>query len=230
MVEEHVARLEPRPGMALVHLAYLYAMVGRPTESVALLARGEEEIRDLGSEILLASLSMYSGASLMLMGNLVEAERTLSSGVAILQRLEERYLLSTAAGLLAQAVRAQGRTDEALRLIALSESLTAPDDPISQVLCLGVRARVLADRGELEEAETLARDATRIGDRTDFLNHRADAHVDLAHVLAAAGRLDEAGAEAEEALRLFREKENSVAAGRTEALRVRYQAEGADAN
>ena len=83
-VEDHIARLEPRPGMALGHLAYLYAMVGRRDETMALIARGQDEIRDLGSDLLFASFLMYAGASMMLIGDVVEAERTLAPGVAML--------------------------------------------------------------------------------------------------------------------------------------------------
>jgi tetratricopeptide (TPR) repeat protein len=212
--------------MSLVHLAFLYAMDGRRDDARRALARNEAEVRDLGSEILLASHCMYAGCTLMLLGDIVDAERILSLGVTILQRLEERYLLSTAAALLAQTVRAQGRTEEALRLIEVSESVTSSDDPVSQMLTRGVRARILADQGDIVEAERLAREATAIGTATDYLNGRGDAHFDLAHVLFAAGRAEEAIEEAQTAQQLYRDKGNVVAADRAGQLVVQFRGAG----
>ena len=98
-----------------------------------------------------------------------------------------------------------------------------PDDPVSQMISLGIRARILTDQGSVDEAEARGRRATEIGAGTDFLNHRADAHTDLAHVLFVAGRIDEAISELETALRLLEQKGNVLAAERTEELLARYR-------
>ena len=78
-----------------------------------------------------------------------------------------------------------------------------------------MRARVLARRAEIEEAEALAREATTIAAATDFLNYRADAMLDLAEVLEASRRRGEAIAAASEALHLYELKGNTVAASAT---------------
>jgi tetratricopeptide (TPR) repeat protein len=67
---------------------------------------------------------------------------------------------------------------------------------------------VLADRGQYSDAETLAREAVAIIARTDGLNFQADALCDLAEVLAAAGREDEAAAALTEALDRYDRKRN----------------------
>jgi tetratricopeptide (TPR) repeat protein len=75
-----------------------------------------------------------------------------------------------------------------------------------------VRAKVLARRGEFEEAERLAREATARAASTDYLDLRARAAADLAEVLRLAGRPDESAAAVQEAIRLHEEKGNVAAA------------------
>ena len=107
----------------------------------------------------------------------------------------DRALLSTTAALLAQALLAQGRDEEAERFAELSEELAPADDLITQVLWRGVRARTLAGRGLIEEAERLAREAVALAETSDFVNDRGDALFDLAVVLSA-GRAARADARA----------------------------------
>jgi hypothetical protein len=75
----------------------------------------------------------------------------------------------------------------------------------------------MARQGRLDEAEGLAQEAVTISEATDFLNTRADALVDLAHVHRRAGRLDEARTAAAKGLALYEEKGNQVAAERARA-------------
>ena len=58
------------------------------------------------------------------------------------------------------------------------------------------------------DAEALARDSVAIIERTDGLNFQGDAFCDLAEVLAAAGRTDEAAAALEQALERYERKKN----------------------
>ena len=58
----------------------------------------------------------------------------------------------------------------------------------------GLQARILAARGQLAEAEELARSAVALAARTDFLNQHGDALLELAVVLDEAGRAAEARA------------------------------------
>jgi hypothetical protein len=85
-----------------------------------------------------------------------------------------------------------------------------------QPLWRGVRAKVLAARGELLEAEQLARKAVALAEGTDALNQRAKVRLDLAHVLRLGGGPPEAAAEVEAAVALYRAKGNEVAATRAE--------------
>jgi ATP/maltotriose-dependent transcriptional regulator MalT len=134
----------------------------------------------------------------------------LRSGFEALTRIGERSFLSTTTAYLARAVFAQDRLDEAEDLAQLSAQLTASDDVLTQALWRGVQARILARRGRLEEAETLARQAVSIADQTDFLIYRGDALVDLAHILRDGGRAEEARVATAAGLHLHEEKGNLV--------------------
>jgi len=125
----------------------------------------------------------------------------------------EKSQFSTAIALLAEALYRQGKLDEAMLATLASEGSTAPDDLASQMAWRGVRAKVLAARGDLREAESLGRSAVVFADRTDMLSFAADAHVDLAIVLATQGTAEAIG-ELERALALYREKGNVVSAAR----------------
>ena len=78
-------------------------------------------------------------------------------------------LLSTSAAMLAQAIYAQGRTDEAERFCDVSERTAAADDLWTQVLWRSVRGKILARQGRVEEGAALAREAVRLIERTDLL-------------------------------------------------------------
>ena len=87
----------------------------------------------------------------------------------------------------------------------MSERATAPDDLSAGVQWRGVRAKLLARRGDDEAAEALAREAVALAEETDFPVLRADALLVLAEV-AGEGRA--------EAIRLYEEKGNVAAAER----------------
>jgi hypothetical protein len=124
----------------------------------------------------------------------------------------EKSLLSTVAALLAGALNAQGRDDEAEGLTTVSERTAGPDDLLSQVLWRGARARARAAAGRLADAEALARAAVELAERTDYLDLRGDAATTLADVLFAAEATGEGGASARAALELYERKGNVVSA------------------
>jgi hypothetical protein len=70
------------------------------------------------------------------------------------------------------------------------------------------QALVDAASGKPGEAEQLAREAVAISKRTDSLNDEAGALCDLAEVLAAASRTDDAADALEQALDRYERKKN----------------------
>jgi tetratricopeptide (TPR) repeat protein len=112
------------------------------------------------------------------------------------------------AALLAHALSGLGELDEAERFSRTSEDVAASDDAFSQVLWRTGRAKIRARRGELAEAEALAREAVAVAERTDLLNTRGDTLADLGEIVALAGRPADAVAAFEQAAELFERKGN----------------------
>jgi tetratricopeptide (TPR) repeat protein len=189
-------------------------MVGRFELARQMFATSNAVYADLGLT-LNAATSQNEAVVELLAGNPAAAEQNLRKGYRALQEMGDRWFLSTTAAFLARAVLDQGRDEEAEELATLSAQMAAQGDLLSQVLWRGVRARVLANRRQFEEAEALARETVLLAEATDFLNHRADALVDLSQVLEAFCRRDQAIAAASEALRLYGLKGNIVAAAAT---------------
>jgi ATP/maltotriose-dependent transcriptional regulator MalT len=178
----------------------------------ALLATSNAVFDDLGLT-LNAATSHNEGLIEMLAGDFAAAEASLRTGFDALTEMGEQAFLSTTAAFLARAVLEQGRLDEAETLAQQSERLADAADLLTQMLWRGVEARVLAGRGQLGTAETLAREAVALAEQTDFVVYRGDALIDLAHVLRASRRPEEASAAAAAGLALHHQKGNLVTAG-----------------
>jgi tetratricopeptide (TPR) repeat protein len=137
--------------------------------------------------------------------------------------LGEKGAQSGAAGKLAQALYALDRLEEADAWAGRAAELGVSDDAQIEMLWRQVRAKVLARRGEHEEAERLAREAVAVGEDTDWLDGQGDAHADLAEVLALADRPQEAAGALEQALARYERKGNVVMAKRARARLAELQ-------
>lgn len=91
----------------------------------------------------------------------------------------------------------------------VGEETAAADDIYLQVLWRAVRAKVLARRELLGEAEALAREAVALAYESEYVDARSDAQLALAEVLRLAGRSGEA-AEAVEKVRVLHEAKGNV--------------------
>ena len=193
-------------------LAVLEAMQGNQDDARRLYERSATKLQEVGLKRLLGSMQMYGGMAELISGDGPAAERELRSGYDLLTEIGEKAVLSTMAAYLAGALALQGRFDEADWLTVVSEESTSPDDLASQALWRGTRARVLANRGEFDRAEQLAREAVALSRQTDLLTVQADAFGDLADVLGASGRPEEAAAALADAVELCETKGNIVGA------------------
>ena len=79
---------------------------------------------------------------------------------------------------------------------------------MTQALWRQVKALVEASRGEHAQAEQLSREAVSLGEQTDGLNLQGDALCDLAEVLHAAERTEEAVETLGQALDRYERKKN----------------------
>jgi len=144
-------------------------------------------LEDLGAVVLAATVSLTSGPVELLAGDVEAAERELRRDYECFVELGELYNRPTVAGLLAQALYAQGRVEEAEELVTAAAEIAAEDDIDAQTLWRSVKAKILADRDEIEEAVCLGREAVSLVGSTDDVYARTQALLDLAQVLESAG-------------------------------------------
>jgi len=196
-------------------LAVLHAMRGD-------FDRADRCIRDANAIFcmfgsLSSAVSHHASHVKLLAGRPAQAEELLRAGVQRLEPMGDSGLLATKIAMLAQAVYAQGRAEEASELCDTVAAMAPPDDVITQVIWRSVKAKALAHGNVFEEAETLARDAVTLIEPTDLLTHHGDAMLDLAEVLTTHGRTGEAGLALRKAVELYESKGNvaAVKAGRS---------------
>jgi class 3 adenylate cyclase/tetratricopeptide (TPR) repeat protein len=202
----------------LVCLAGLHAMLGRFDIARTVLADGRAIAEELGFKVWLAGYSILAGEMELLADDPRASENELRRGFEALEAMGERGVLSIVAAELARSLYVLGLDEEAERSTHVSEERAGARDATAQISWRAVRALILARRGEVEAAEALAREAVALVERTDGLNLRGRTLVDLAEVLASAGRADEARPFLEQALEAFEQKGNLVSAGKVRAM------------
>jgi predicted ATPase len=218
--EEIVARSSERrriKASALRALTGLKAMLGDFEEARELIERHRALLQELELSVSAAHAAETYGIVEMLAGDPAAAERELRRGYETLEELGGEMMVSPLAALLAQALSAQGRAEEALGFAELSEQAALPDDRFAHVEWRAARAKALSALGRADEAELVAREAVMLAEQTDFLVVHGDALMTLGEVLRVAGRADESVPLAEQALRLYEQKGNVVAAANARA-------------
>jgi tetratricopeptide (TPR) repeat protein len=146
------------------------------------------------------------------------AERELRPGYETLKQIGERSHFSSLTHGLADAMYRQGRYEDAERLTHECEDACRANDVHSHILWRSIRAKLLARRGELDEALELARTSLDLAESGDFLAAHAGSLEDYAKVLHRAGRSGEARAALGDAIDLYELKDNHLAAERLRAL------------
>jgi tetratricopeptide (TPR) repeat protein len=192
-------------------LGALYGFAGDFVQARSCFATSAAIVAELGLGLSSAS-SYHEATTEMLAGNFAHAESCLRAEYERLQAMGESSIRSTTAALLARAAIAQSDFAEAERFANVSEELAQPDDLLTQIMWRGVRARLLAQNEQFEAAERIGREAVTLAAKTDFTSTHADALVDLASVLGATGRRQEASILLAEAVELYEEKGNAPAA------------------
>jgi len=90
--------------------------------------------------------------------------------------------------------------------VELSDRLSADEDAINPTITHRVRARLALADGDVEAAERWARSALEKAFQTEFVVEQGEAKLDLARVLVASGRIEDARSEAREASERFTAK------------------------
>jgi tetratricopeptide (TPR) repeat protein len=231
LVDRLLAETQPSLWLQLSR-AWLLAMLERGDEARQIAEEGSARLRDQGDALwgdwILAEISTLAG----------DYEDATNRLRILCEWLEKRAMfafLESYLGQLGRLLCQLGRFDEAEqfgeRARAIEEEHDRTMEPESWHTWRQVLARVHASRGELAEAERLAREAVALSERNDSLDVQCFALWDLAEVLAAAHRPDEAAEALDRALDRCRRKKNlalaSQVGARLEALKTQVPAEPA---
>ena len=150
--------------------------------------RAKTILAELGRSVVAASTSIEGSRVEMLAGDAERAEALLAADDDELERIGERYFRSTVVGLLAHAIEAQDRLDDADAAVDLAIELTDEDDIESQILWRTARAKVRARRGDGDEARRLADEALALAADTDDIDVQGDVHADYGTVWSGSAR------------------------------------------
>ncbi|MFL5767949.1 MAG: ATP-binding protein [Actinomycetota bacterium] len=217
LVEDGVG--DPRVQLAAARTrAELDSMRGMFDEGRASIAEGRRLAQELGDQVTFAAVHRDSGALEMLAGEPAKAEAELRVAYEMLDRINDVGHLSSVAPDLGDAIYAEGRYDEALKLSEFAETITIEGDADAGVRWRQLRAKSLARFGEQEKGERFAREAAALVRETDYLNLQAHALMSLAEVLRLQDRDREAESVVEEALELLRRKGNVVGEANAKAV------------
>jgi class 3 adenylate cyclase/tetratricopeptide (TPR) repeat protein len=207
-------------GAAVTHMESAFLIL-RESVSDATLDRVAEAgavLEELGQVVSRQSSRMTVAFPLIYTGEPRRAEEQLRLANEGLRKVDERGFLSTISALLALALCAQGRYDEAEAFARESEEIGALDDMTTQGAWRAARAQILAAQGRADEAIAVGRECVALMDSTDMTTDRTTAHVGLGSVYAILDRPDEARESFERAAELLSEKGALAAVAYVEGL------------
>jgi class 3 adenylate cyclase/tetratricopeptide (TPR) repeat protein len=196
----------PDEGAGEDHLALIYAFAGRYEEAEQAIERSRRRFLELGQSIDHAWTSQDLAAIALLSGRPERAEPALRAAAEVLEKAGEAGGLSAVASFLAEVLYHLGRFDEADEWTTRAEQATVPEDVLGQAWWRAVRARILARRGQAEDALRVSAEATDLLRRTDDLPFIGDALAARAEVLLLLGRPKEARPVLQEALAVYERK------------------------
>ncbi len=206
-VEEAIPRVEhalaafPQERAGEDHLALLYACAGRFDDAEQAMERSRRVRMELGQNLDLAYLSFNYGWIALLAGRPERAEPVLRAAADTLQRRGDSEIFGGIAAILAEVLYQLGRETEAEDWVRKSEH-AAPHEPYWGA----TRAKMLARRGETDEALRLSAEAVALARGGDCLMDIGDALRDQAEVFRLLGRHDEERSALEEALVAYERK------------------------
>jgi tetratricopeptide (TPR) repeat protein len=190
----------------LLPLSMLNAYVGRLAEARAALTRSRSIFAGFGAKLALAFTTIPAGHIELAAGDAAAAERYSRQGYEAFRAMAERGAYANLAALLAEALYGQHRFREAEELTEQAQAAAAPDDVDALATCWIVRAKLLAQRGELEAARQLADDTQALISPTSWAVHRAKVLVARAEVSRLGGARDQAATSLQAALQIYEDR------------------------
>jgi class 3 adenylate cyclase/tetratricopeptide (TPR) repeat protein len=176
-------------------IASLHAFRGEFVLARELLGRARASLEGLSDPLSESFCDVRLAQIELLAGNPAAAEVALRRSLAILRALGETSMGACDAALLAVAVGAQGRLDEAEELARTAMEMNAPGEIEGEVrwrIALSL-SLALAGRGVDPTPEQIAREAVTLSEPTDMLELRADAEEALGLALERGGQSGPAG-------------------------------------
>jgi class 3 adenylate cyclase/tetratricopeptide (TPR) repeat protein len=205
---------------ALLGGPYLYARLGRFEEARDRLERSKSICRELGIAYGLAEAHSAGAAMEMLAGDPCAAERELRDAIRVATEMGASRYVALYRTKLARVLISQDKDEDAIA--ELEQASDIYGDPAWKIS----RARVLARRGETEEAVVLAQNAIASMTDSDNITAHAEIQVEFAEVLRAHGDLVGADHALAEAVGLHEAKGNSLSADACRQLRTDIAAGG----
>ena len=199
-------------------LALLVALNGEFDRARTLCREARLALQDLGASVLATTASLYLARVELLAGSPDAAEAELRPDYERLKAMGEVFFRSSLGVLLAQALLAQGKLDDAKAVAVESQELANDDDVEVASPARSVRAKVQSRRGGHAAAVRLAEEAVELIPGADAPLLLADGLVDLADVYAAAGEAAKARDALARARTLATAKEAAVTVARVNAL------------
>jgi tetratricopeptide (TPR) repeat protein len=200
------------------HLAGLEAMHGGFDRARELLSEARAIFEEYGLGRALATLWAPIAAYIeMLAGDAERAVHVLLESCQKLEELGQTAELSSQAALLAEALYAQGSLTQAESWAQCAADRAAQGDVHARISWRPVRAKLIARRGSVQEAEAVARAAVGLAETTDALNLHASTFLGLAEVMRLAGDYESHARCVAQAITLYERKGNSVAADQARA-------------
>src|SRR5262249_20446493 len=195
-------------------LCVLYAYVGRTADARAALARARAILVGFGAQFALAESGISAGWMELTIPDPAAAERYLREAYAALRAMGERRYFAFITAMLAEALYAQGRFDEAQQMTDEAWAADVPDAGKWKTSLLRLRAKMLARRGQfpaamelLAEAEALVTSVSSAVVQTEVLEAKAE-------VSRLAGALDQAAASLGAALQIYEGRRATFLAAR----------------
>jgi tetratricopeptide (TPR) repeat protein len=197
----------------LLTLSELYAYIGRFDDARGARARSRSIFTGFGAKLALAYGAISAGHVELAAGDPAAAERHLREGYEAFRAMGERGASGYLAALLAEALYAQGRLDEAQQMTEEAQAAAAPDDIDPHAQWLATRAKLLARRGQFRAARRLADEAQALIAPTSWARHKAQTLAAKAEVDRLAGAPDQAAASLRAALRIYEDRRATSLAG-----------------
>lgn len=207
----------PVPGREM-GIARLLIMQGRVDEARQRADFAATRAAEIGDRMMLSQVDDVRATISLAEGDISGAVRWNQQAYDAKVALGDRGFASTTAYTLAEKLILADDWEQADHYGRIAVDTSASDDIASQAGGRAVLARVNSRRGDHVQAEQLGREAVAIFANTDYLQEHADVLVHFAHVLHAAGKIDEARGAAREAVDLYRQKEATFPMARTESL------------